>query len=104
MLPDCHDKPPSLPKSDKENNYSKVSPTPTLCNENEGLWHEAIEKSFQEAILLFPPCGRQKIVIESHHKMYGRNELIAKHIFEKTGQKRSRKQVYVCVCYCLCFY
>ena len=50
--------------------YGSVQ-TSLLMAEEGSVWPDDVEEALQEALILFPPCGRRKMLISDENKPLG---------------------------------
>nr|XP_012788632.1 unnamed protein product [Sorex araneus] len=77
---------PNSPEGSSVSGGSQALDKP-IDNDAEGVWSPDIEQSFQEALAIYPPCGRRKIILSDEGKMYGKER--GRHLKTAPGETRA---------------
>lgn len=89
---------PTSPEGSNDSGGSEALDKP-IDNDAEGVWSPDIEQSFQEALAIYPPCGRRKIILSDEGKMYGKENSWGS--FITLGRRKISVNHQVChVCCC----
>lgn len=77
----CRGSPDGLPEEASDGEAMADGTERGLEGDPEGVWSPDIEQSFQEALAIYPPCGRRKIILSDEGKMYGEELQIVKMVY-----------------------
>lgn len=93
----CRGSPDGVPEEASDGEAMADGTERGLEGDPEGVWSPDIEQSFQEALAIYPPCGRRKIILSDEGKMYGEELQIVKMVCywlqQTPGQTHFRKAV-----------
>lgn len=77
----CRGSPDGVPEEASDGEAMADGTERGLEGDPEGVWSPDIEQSFQEALAIYPPCGRRKIILSDEGKMYGEELEIVKLVY-----------------------